>query len=50
MASNEQLVELESLGFVKPRLNLLNDKQEIENLIENVKREYLMEYKAKYNE
>ena len=50
MASNEQLVELEGLGFVKPRLNFLNDKQEIQNLIENVKQEYLREYKARYNE
>jgi hypothetical protein len=37
MASQqEMLVELESLGL-KLRLNFLNDKQEISNLIENIK-------------
>ncbi|HEY7078877.1 MAG TPA: hypothetical protein VH500_04185 [Nitrososphaeraceae archaeon] len=51
MASqSEMLIELESLGLVKPRLNLFNDRQEISNLIENIKQEYLKEYKAIYNE
>ena len=51
MASQgEMLIELESLGLVKPRLNFLNDRQEISNLIENIKQEYLKEYKAFYNE
>jgi hypothetical protein len=30
--------------------HFLNDKQEIGNLIENLKRDYIKEYKATYNE
>jgi hypothetical protein len=50
MASQEEmLVDLESLGLVKPRLNSLNDRQEISNLIENIKQDYIREYHTIYN-
>ena len=50
MASQrEMLAELESLGL-KPRLNSLNDNQEISKLVENIKQEYIREYKATYNQ
>jgi hypothetical protein len=50
MASQEEmLVDLESLGLVKPRLNSFNDRQEISNLIENIKQDYIREYHTIYN-
>jgi hypothetical protein len=50
MASQrEMLAELESLAL-KPRLNSLNDNQEISKLVENIKQEYFKEYKDTYNQ
>jgi hypothetical protein len=49
MANGEMLVELKSLGISPDRTIELNNK-EISNLIENIKQEYLKEYRIVYNE
>ena len=38
--------ELQSLGIDTPKLNDLNDKYEIDNLIENIKQMYYQDYKS----
>jgi RNase P subunit RPR2 len=45
MATEEMLVDLESLGIRQSRTNELN-KQEVSNLIENIKQGYLKEYQV----
>ena len=49
MATGEMLVELKSLGISPNRTNELNNNKEISNLIENIKQEYLKEYRIIYN-
>jgi hypothetical protein len=50
MASEEQLVELRSLGISPNRTNEFNDTSEITGLIELVKQALYEEYKIVYNE
>ena len=38
--------ELESLGLQTPKLNELNDSYEIENLVENLKQMYFVDYES----
>ena len=42
--------ELESLGINVKKINDLNDLQEIENLIENIKQTYFQHYKTCYDD
>jgi len=42
----ESITELESLGISTPKLNELNDVQEIGNLVQNIKEMYLQKYKS----
>lgn len=41
--------ELESLGITVKKINDLNDLQEFENLIENIKQTYFQDYKTCYD-
>jgi hypothetical protein len=50
MAIEEMLVELKSLGISPNRTNEMNNKQELSNLIENIKQKYLKEYRIVYHE
>jgi hypothetical protein len=50
MATEEMLVELKSLGISPNRTNELNNKEEISNLVENIKQGYLKEYRIVYHE
>ena len=50
MPTGEMLVELKSLGISPNRTNELNNNEEISNLIENIKQDYIREYKATYND
>jgi hypothetical protein len=50
MAIEEMLVELKSLGISPNRTNEMNNKQELSNLIENIKQGYLKEYRIVYHE
>jgi hypothetical protein len=50
MATEEMLVELKSLGISPNRTNELNNKEEISNLIENIKQRYLKEYRIVYHD
>jgi hypothetical protein len=43
---DESVSELESLGLSTPKLNELNDAQEIGNLVENLKQMFIQEYKS----
>jgi hypothetical protein len=43
---NDSISELESLGVSTPKLNEINDLDEIRNLVENLKQMYLQEYKS----
>ena len=43
------LQELESLGINVKKINDLNDSQEFENLIENIKQTYFQDYKTCYD-
>ena len=38
--------ELESLGIETPNLNELNDSYEVQNLVENLKQMYFVDYKS----
>ena len=38
--------ELESLGLETPKLNELNDSYEVENLVDNLKQMYFVDYKS----
>jgi hypothetical protein len=49
MATEEMLVDLKSLCIRPSRTNELN-KQEVTNLIENIKQGYLKEYRKLYHE
>jgi len=42
--------ELESLGINVGKINDLNDLQEFENLIENIKQTYFQDYKTCYDD
>ena len=42
--------ELESLGINVKKINDLNDLQEFENLIENIKQTYFQDYKTCYDQ
>ena len=42
--------ELESLGINVKKINDLNDLQEFENLIENIKQTYFQDYKTCYDD
>jgi hypothetical protein len=42
--------ELESLGLNVGKINDLNDLQEFENLIENIKQTYFQDYKTCYDD
>jgi hypothetical protein len=42
--------ELESLGINVKKINDLNDIQEFENLIENIKQTYFQDYKTCYDD
>jgi hypothetical protein len=50
MAIEDMLVELKSLGISPNRTNEMNNKQELSNLIENIKQGYLKEYRIVYHE
>lgn len=38
--------ELKSLGITTPKLNRMNDSDEIENLVDNIKQEFIRRYKS----
>jgi hypothetical protein len=42
--------ELESLGITPKGRNMLNDKHEIDSLIENIKQTLFQDYKTAYSE
>jgi hypothetical protein len=44
------LNELKSLGIEPKRMSELNDKQELQNLVENIKQTLYQEYKTHYNQ
>jgi hypothetical protein len=44
------LTELESLGIEAKRMSELNDKQELQNLVENIKQTLYQEYKTQYSQ
>jgi len=44
------LRELESLGIEAKRMSELNDKQELQNLVENIKQTLYHEYKTHYDQ
>jgi hypothetical protein len=44
------LRELESLGIEAKRLSGLNDRQELRNLVENIKQTMYQEYKTHYRQ
>lgn len=44
------LEELESLGIGVKRISELNDKQELQNLVENIKQTLYQEYKTHYSQ
>jgi hypothetical protein len=43
------LKELESLGIEAKRMSELNDKQELRDLVENIKQTLYQEYKTHYS-
>lgn len=43
------LTELRSLGIEAKRMSELNDKQELQNLVENIKQTMYQEYKTHYS-
>ena len=44
------LQELQSLGIETKRISDLNDKQELQNLVDNIKQTMYQEYKTHYRE
>jgi hypothetical protein len=44
------LQELESLGVEAKRISELNDKKELETLVENIKQTLYQEYKTHYSQ
>ena len=44
------LRELESLGIEARRMSELNDRQELRNLVENIKQTMYQEYKTHYSQ
>jgi hypothetical protein len=44
------LRELDSLGIEAKRMSELNDKQELQNLVENIKQTLYQEYKTHYSQ
>jgi hypothetical protein len=44
------LKELESLGIEAKRISELNDKQELRDLVENIKQTLYQEYKTHYSQ
>ena len=42
----ESISELVSRGLETPKLNELNDSYEVENLVENLKQSYFVDYKS----
>lgn len=44
------LGELNSLGIEAKRMSELNDKQELQNLVENIKQTLYKEYKTHYSQ
>jgi hypothetical protein len=44
------LTELESLGIEAKRMSELNGKQELQNLVENIKQTLYQEYKTQYSQ
>jgi soluble P-type ATPase len=44
------LKELESLGIEAKRISEFNDKQELQNLVENIKQTLYQEYKTHYSQ
>jgi hypothetical protein len=43
---NDSVSELKSLGLSTPKLNELNDVNEIGNLVENLKQMFFQDYKS----